>query len=744
MHWLSNREGRWLLIMDNADDPSISLDEYFPRGDRGHVIITTRNPSHRKHGNIGPGFFRFEDLSSDDAKSLLFRVIKMKEPWDRDSLSWAETIARQLGYLALSLVQAGSAILNGLCTLRNYLAFHDAEWEHLRRVRRLSVDADHAEKYSSVHATYEICYKGIEDRKTPQSKDAIQLLKLFSCFYYKRIRVDILTKAIENCGKEIIQQETAAKEQQNQPVSWYQTYENFRSFLMVYFTQGGDPPILPDLIREGRESGHVDVARLHHAIAELTEMSLITRDEQEESYSMHPLIHEWVRKRPDMSSAEQAVWSHAAATTLAHSLLLPPLGNSEDQELFRIRVLPHVDHVRKLQEAEKRSALESRNGRKPGFFDWLWVRFRFDRAQVLRDAKFSMVYLQNWRLKDAEELQTAVKNTLEAFLGPNHASTRRITLALASTYRLQSHGDEAADLQEAVLNACIASLGPDHVDTLTTMDVLGQSRWQQGRFSDAKALQQRAVDGLLKARGPMHEDTLTAIGYLGRTLGKFYENYDHAFELLETSYAGLKETLGPVHSKTLDVKEDLAMLNLQAGRNLSLGSQMMQEVLEARTEIMGKEHPFTLFAMANMARFNIDLGRYDEAEDLLRGGLAIADRNLGEDHIGTLMGRNWLGVVLVRQSRLDEAEATLLQVIEKLRKISSYRGENHPDRLGAMIQLSTCYRLQKRYGEAIELCDRVIDGLREISVTQHPLEIKTMAEKSELLDLKAAQERGQQ
>lgn len=730
--------------MDNADDPSISLDEYFPRGDRGHVIITTRNPSHKKHGNIGPGFFRFEDLSSDDANSLLLRATTMAEPWDTDSLSWAETIARQLGYLALSLIQAGSAIRNGLCTLRNYLAFHDAEWEHLRRVRRQSVDADHAEKYSSVHATYEVCYKGIEDRKTQASKDATQLLKLFSCFYYKRIRFDILTKAIENCKKERIQQETAAKDEQNQPVSWYQTYENVRLFLLVYLTQGRDPPILPDLIRQGRESEHVDIPRIRYALMELTQMSLITHDEIDDSYSMHPLIHEWASKRPDMSAAEQAVWSHAAATTLTHSLLLPPLGNTEDQELFRIRVLPHVDHVRKLQKAEKRNALESRNGRKPGFFDWLWARFRFDRAQALRDAKFSMVYLQNWRLKDAEELQTAVKNTLETFLGPNHASTRRITLALASTYRSQSHGDEAADLQEAVLNACIASLGPDHVDTLTTMDVLGQSRWQQGRFTDAKALQQKAVDGLLKARGPMHEDTLTAIGYLGRTLGKFYENYDHAFQLLETSYAGLKETLGPVHSKTLEVKEEIAMLNLQAGNNLSRASQMMKEVLEARTETMGKEHPLTLFAMASMARINIGLGRYDEAEDLLRSGLAIADRNLGEDHIGTLMGRTWLGAVLAHQSRFNESEATLLRVMEKLRNISSYRGENHPDRLNAMIQLSLCYRLEGRYDQAIGLCDRIIDGLREISVTQHPLERKTMAEKGELLDLKAAQERGEQ
>ncbi|KAJ5316926.1 hypothetical protein N7508_001434 [Penicillium antarcticum] len=744
MHWLSNREDRWLLIMDNADNPRISLDQYFPRGDRGHIIITTRNPSHKGYGNIGPRFFRFEDLSNDDASDLLLRATTLARPWDADSSSWARAITRQLGCLALALIHAGSAIRNGLCTLKNYLAFHDTQWEHIRSMRRLSVDVDDEEKYSSVHATYEICYNGIEDKGTQESKDAIQLLNMFSCLYHKKIRFDILTKAITNCEIERAQREKATQDGKGQLLDWHQRHNELRLFLLVYLTKEHGRPILPDFIRQGRESETLDVPRIRYALKELTQMSLITHDGSDDSYSMHPLIHEWARKRPGMSTSDQAVWLHAAATTLVHSLLIPPLGEAEAEERFRISILPHVDHVRKLQETAKHKIFEKRKSRKPRLFgllnwlDWLWVESNFNQAQALRDAKFSMVYVQNGRWGVAQELQTAVKDSFEQNLGQTHSLTRRITLALASTYHYQSLVDEAASLQESVLNACIASLGPAHVDTLKTMDLLGQSRWQQGRFSDAKVLQQKAVDGLLKLQGPMHVDTLSAMGYLGRTLGKFYENYDKAFQLLEDSYAGLKEIQGPAHSRTLEVKEEIAMLNLQVGTKLSVASGMMQEVLEARKKTMGKEHPFTLFAMASMARFNIALGRYNDAEDLLRSGLEIADRNLGEDNLGTLMGRTWLGTVLAHQSRFDESEATLLRVMEKLRNISSYRGENHPDRLNAMIQLSLCYRLQGRYDEAIRLCDRIIEGLQKISVTQHPLEIKTRADKRELIELKAA------
>jgi hypothetical protein len=43
INWLSNLRNPWLLIIDNADDRDFKLDEYFPRGNRGHVLITTRD-----------------------------------------------------------------------------------------------------------------------------------------------------------------------------------------------------------------------------------------------------------------------------------------------------------------------------------------------------------------------------------------------------------------------------------------------------------------------------------------------------------------------------------------------------------------------------------------------------------------------------------------------------------------------------------------------------------------------------
>ena len=40
---LANLKERWLLILDNADDPKVDYQRYFPTGLRGVVMLTSRN-----------------------------------------------------------------------------------------------------------------------------------------------------------------------------------------------------------------------------------------------------------------------------------------------------------------------------------------------------------------------------------------------------------------------------------------------------------------------------------------------------------------------------------------------------------------------------------------------------------------------------------------------------------------------------------------------------------------------------
>jgi hypothetical protein len=44
VRWLESHKERWLMVFDNADDPLLSISEFFPQGNHGSIIITTRLP----------------------------------------------------------------------------------------------------------------------------------------------------------------------------------------------------------------------------------------------------------------------------------------------------------------------------------------------------------------------------------------------------------------------------------------------------------------------------------------------------------------------------------------------------------------------------------------------------------------------------------------------------------------------------------------------------------------------------
>ncbi|KAJ7763005.1 hypothetical protein B0H16DRAFT_1528461 [Mycena metata] len=44
LQWLRSTHNGWLLFLDNADDPKINLNNFFPQCNHGNILITSRNP----------------------------------------------------------------------------------------------------------------------------------------------------------------------------------------------------------------------------------------------------------------------------------------------------------------------------------------------------------------------------------------------------------------------------------------------------------------------------------------------------------------------------------------------------------------------------------------------------------------------------------------------------------------------------------------------------------------------------
>ncbi|KAH6662555.1 hypothetical protein B0J14DRAFT_662619 [Halenospora varia] len=740
MHWLSNLRRRYLLILDNADDPAISLDDYLPPGNKGHVIVTTRNPTHKIHGNIGCRYFELYGLNADDANSLILKAAGLPLPWDDHVESKATIIAEALGRHPLALNQAGSTIRNGLCTLDEYLAFYTRTMQRSRYRRGFRFEETH-EMYGSIFTSFEICYSDLTSKDTLAARDAIQLLKVFAFFHHENIRFDILERAIRNPTREREHQDISEEKARLKNIrrssarqGWSRTLQNARRALVL---AGLTPPVLPDVIRDGQSSNDFDTDRLRFALKELVQLSLIIRkDTQEsESYFLHPLAHRWVRERPGMSLAEQALWAEAAANVLSDSLLLPPLGSVPGEEVFSIAVLPHVQHILACLESIRGRMLESKRVERGPFWPSYQPPFMMSSTRAVSRMKFSFVLAHAGLFSEAERLQVDVKDHALKVVGIEHETTRRIMRALANTYSNLGRLEQAESMLTRILEASETVVDSEDHERLLIKSALAETIFIQGRQSEARSLQGEVVKGLTNVKGRRHEDTLIAIDNLGFIVRHLREEFKEAQSLHYEAVEGLEVTLGLEHSTTLRAKENLAVVAIHIQReDLKASATVMDLVLERRRVMMGQENPSTLISMLNKAKIKCALNELDEAEELITSMLPVVERNLGSDHHIFLMGRYSLAKVLSKKKQWQEAEHILLYLHHHFRSTRPPWLIRHPDRLLIMKELFKCYKIQGKKEACLDLYNEVLVFCKRINKEGHPIAKEIAIEREKLVE----------
>ena len=565
---MSSSDRPWLLLIDNADDANLEIENYFPEGEQGLTLITTRNPSFRMHGTIGQRFYHFERLDDDEANDLLLRAADNHEPRTPTLLRLASAITRTLGALPLALVHAGKAIKARLCDSNNYISYYERSWHMIRQSQRMpGQDEDNAE-YMKVYASYEIVFRGLEAIKLQRYRDAVQLLKIFSFLHYEHIPFEFLIAAVRHPR---LQQEADARilEQGNkqaatspsiawQPSSWPKQFRIIIDSIWMKQAEIQNPVILPTFLRDAEFSSRSEDfnVRLREALHILAESSLITYYETSDSYSMHPLVHTWVRERPQMTIRAQAVWCEAALHTLSRCILLPPLNETVDPNgnLAR-KLLPHFISVGKLQQIVERGFVSNRNKRER---PWPPLETSLSPWTVAFLAKSAVVYSECAYFEEAESSLRIVMDFNIKFFGPNHQRTERVALVASDFLWQQCRVNEAANLQDQLLQRDLKTLGPDHPRTLRIMDKLGESRRQQGRFAESIELLTNAMHGMkiqLPTSDPAIYHVMEQLGITMRSCFHFEDARQHHEKAVE----GMKSCLGERDKKTIISMEELAI-----------------------------------------------------------------------------------------------------------------------------------------------------------------------------------------
>ncbi|RYO80968.1 hypothetical protein DL762_007374 [Monosporascus cannonballus] len=126
-----------------------------------------------------------------------------------------------------------------------------------------------------------------------------------------------------------------------------------------------------------------------------------------------------------------------------------------------------------------------------------------------------LLYSDQGKLKEAEEMYQRALQGCEKALGPDHTLTLNTVNNLGSLYKDQGKLKEAEKMYQRALQGYEKALGPDHTSTLSTVNNLGILYKGQGKLKEAEEMYQRAMRGKEKALGPDHTSTLNTVNNLG-------------------------------------------------------------------------------------------------------------------------------------------------------------------------------------------------------------------------------------
>jgi len=623
LQWISHIQEEWLIVFDNADDPPPQeVAKFFPPGNRGNILITSRNKS---MGRLVLFENRIEinEMEEPDAVNLLL-MASCLDPLPQHQQA-AKNIVTELGCIPLAVDQAGAYIAAGKCDLKGYLR----QFSLHRQALMSDTTFMGASNYNqNVYGTWDLSFKEIEKKAGEQSRDAqaaqaaILILQICAFYHYSNISEDIFRSAAEQSREHVVNGQVA--KQLPQAIS-----------------------SLDHTLLALDNDGHWDDFIFGQGIGVLVSFSLIKRGQSSEMLLVHPLVHCWSREK--MLKSEQQRTYHIGSMIL--SCAVSWRFTSQDYAWRRL-IFPHI---------KANELYGSQMGLIKQYNDDQW-------------SNFALVMMENGDWNKAEQLFVEVMKMRKKLLGTEHPSTLASMANLASTYRNQGRWNEAERLEVQVMDMRKKLLGIEHPDTLASMANLASTYRNQGRWNEAEQLQVQVIDMRKKLLGTEHPSTLSSIANLASTYwnqGRWTEAEQLDIQVMNMS----KKLLGTEHPSTLISMDNLASTYQNQGR-WNEAEQLEVQVVDMTKQLLGTEHPFTLSSMANLASTYRKQGRFNKAKQLFVEVMDMRKKQLGIEHPDTLASMENLASTYHDQKRWNEAEKLQVQVIDIRKKV---RDAQHPD-----------------------------------------------------------------
>jgi hypothetical protein len=557
-NWLRNeKNGRWLLVLDNADDaaalslPASGRDgalpryfsSYLPQSKNGSVLVTSRTRSVALQLVEESDIIPIEPMNDVSAQALLQK--KLGEEVDNNGT--AELVGA-LDFMPLALVQAAAYIRQRAprCSVQQYLEqFHKS---NKKRTSLLDYDGGDLRRdnkaINSILITWQISF----DHVFHARRSAADLLSLMSFFDRQGIP-EALVRGQSGTGNR---------------------HKGVGAISAGCENSDSDNSESEASVDDGFKED----------ILTLRSYSFIALTTDKTTFDMHRLVQLATRKWLE-GQGQLETWKEQYINNLCKAFLTGVYKNwAQCQALF-----PHA-----------KSALSQPPKSKESRRQW---------ALLLYNAAWYAS--QKGSLSNAEALSVKSIKVWKSMRNQDHKDVLNSMAIVASTYRNQGRWKEAEELEVQVMETRKRVLREEHPDTLTSMANLASTYRNQGRWKEAEELEVQVMETSSRMLRQEHPSTLTSMANLASTYryqGRWKEAEELDVQVMETS----SRVLGKEHPSTLTSMANLASTYRNQGR-WKEAEELDVQVMETRKRVLREEHPSTLTSMANLAVTYMNQGR---------------------------------------------------------------------------------------------------------------------------------------
>lgn len=659
---LGSTQMKWLLVYDNADNPS-DLQDLMPSAG-GHILVTSRNPVWSAASPV----LEVDVFTRQESKDLIVR--RRPEISDADAYRLAEA----LGDLPLALEQALSWIITTVTSVDEYLAEFD---RHTRAI------LDEGRPLSYPHSVATLVRLSLE-RLRAEAPSAAQLLELVAFLGAEPVSPSILwegrsaglAEPLRTSLQDRSEIARLMRDLGRYGLARVDSASRLTVHRLVQFVLRDaldDPERTLHMARQlltAANPGNPDDGTTWQRHAELRPhvlaSSLMEGDIDDRRAVLDQL--RYIFNIGDFEGCRDF------AETIMVSWRDTTTGEGAHDPLMYQTMRRYADALRSL--GDDRAAQYARQAMQ-GMLAVLGEEHEFTMGAVMgvgADLRIAGMF------KEAAELDDHNLELHRRVLGPGDPSTLRAMNSVAVNRRWAGDFKDAYELDvEAERQARAAFEG---LDAWTFLAIEGQARdlFSLGRYAEGLALQRDALPGHIQLLGEDHATVLRANTLMSSLLRKTGQ-INQAHEVAREGYRSHVVRFGQNHGQTIAAAVSYAN-TLRAAGELTHALTHIEGARDGYQTLYGPDHPLTLCAAINLGIIQRSLG-YD------RDALLLDEQTLRQlktvfhaEHPFVLALEVNYSNDLSRAHRLEEAHATSHAAWQSSIRV---RGPRHPYTLHAAV-----------------------------------------------------------